>query len=227
MRSVRIPLACIAIAAFVPYACANSGGETTTDDPTGPSSTTSAMGGGGMGQGPGPSTGPGAGGSVGGNNTGGNVGGNNTGGNTGGTGGVGTGGSGGATGGNGGAGGQAVCIPLDNCEVCAEDQCTTEWNGCCGLNGCIELARCVRDECDANPNDLQCINAQCSAELAVAPVGSPAANAGLQLGNCLNTELQAPSTNECICCDQQINGTGGAGSVTSFKSNPASCAAGS
>jgi hypothetical protein len=219
MRSIRLPLAsCLVLFALFPYACAKSGD--TTEEDTGPTSTGSAMGGGGMMSGPGPSTGgngTGGMGTAGGGGTGatgaGGNGGNGGsmyvcggGGGAGGSGGSGGSGGAGGSGGSGGSGGgAAVCIPDGHCEVCAEAECTTQWNACCGTTGCITLSRCVFEKCDADPTALTCINAMCPTEYAAAGgLGGPGSVAGLALGNCLQSQLTTPPTNDCGCCSEEV-----------------------
>lgn len=176
----------LALVTFLPYACATStdtNEDTSSGDPTtsaGPTTT-----GGGTGPGPG----------AGGNGMGGqNAGGSATGGSAAG---------GDATGGN-GQGGSPACTPVGECEICAADQCASQWNTCCQTTGCIDLSRCVRDNCDSDPFDLACINASCPSELAAAGgVGGPGATAGVSLGTCLQTAIANPPTAECTTCASQ------------------------
>ena len=196
MRAASIAITSLALVAFLPYACANPVA-TAEDDTSGPTSTSSTSMGGDQ-SGPGPSSGGGTTTNSGGNSAGGNsAGGNSAGGNS--------------AGGN-GSGGQMVCDPVGHCETCAEAECSSEWSTCCNTTGCIDLSRCVFEKCDADPLALACINAMCPTEYAAAgSLGGPGSLAGLALGNCLNTELSSSSSTACTCCDQQINGTGGAG----------------
>jgi hypothetical protein len=149
------------------------------------------MGGGGTGQGAGGS---------------GNTGGNNTGG----AGGSGTGGAGGmpiCDMGGGGSGGASSCVASGHCEICAEAQCTSDWNSCCATAGCTALSRCVFDNCGADPFALTCIQTMCATEYAAAGgLGGPGSTAGIALGSCLQTQLGTPPSNDCACCDAQVNG---------------------
>ena len=192
MRSIRFPLACLALFAFLPYACADSGDETSSDDDdTGPTSTTSATGGSSSSGGPG----PGAGGSVG-------AGGNNAGG----AGGSGVGGAGGMLTCVPGGGTGDSCVPTGHCEICAEGQCMSDWNTCCSTTGCVALSRCVFDKCNADPFALTCIESMCTTEYAAAGgLGGPGSVAGIALGNCLQTQLGTPPNNDCQCCAMQVN----------------------
>jgi hypothetical protein len=109
--------------------------------------------------------------------------------------------------GTGGSGGSGSCTPSGDCEVCAEAQCTSDWNTCCSTTGCIALSRCVFDKCDADPYALTCINSMCASEYAAAGgLGGPGALAGIALGSCLQNQLSTPPSNACACCDQQVNG---------------------
>lgn len=181
----RSRFACLALVVILPYACAKSSDTETDDDATSGDPTTTGGG-----------TGPGPGGNgQGGDPTGGqNPGGGNTGGDA--AGGNGPGGS--------GQGGAPACAPVGECEICAADQCASQWNSCCQTTGCVDLSRCVRDNCDSDPFDLTCINASCSSELAAAGgVGGPGATAGISLGTCLQTALANPATAECTTCASQ------------------------
>jgi hypothetical protein len=192
MRFIRLLLACV-VFVLLPYACADSGGDGDTTGP-GPSSSGSNTGGGGT------STGPSSGGG-GSGNTGGN--------NAGGAGGNSTGGGGGmpmCNMGGGGPGGAGSCVASGHCEICAEAQCTSEWNTCCSTTGCIALARCVFDNCNADPLAITCIQAMCTAELAAAGgIGGPGATPGIALASCLQNQFGTPPSNDCACCDIQVN----------------------
>ena len=117
---------------------------------------------------------------------------------------------GGGTGGS-GTGGAGMCVPEDDCEQCAADECPAEAEACCMATGCQELLICVATNCE-DTSDLTCVLNMCGPELDAAggPTGDGTA-AAQAMAPCLTPVLECPEAGSA--CEACVNsfGMGGAG----------------
>ena len=111
-------------------------------------------------------------------------------------------------GGQGGQGGSMMGCNFSSldgmCNLCLDGSCMMEKTACCATTGCVPLVNCAVSSNCTNPVDINCVQINCSVELANAGgIGGPGSLAALDIATCGETN-----------CPQCLGGgQGGAGGV--------------